>query len=246
MATRLRNADHHEVGAGNRMGAKARVAAMVKHNPRLYYLVRMSHLSPLTWRDIAAWRVAGKPAPPPGLVKRRIIRSYAKSFGLKTLVETGTYRGDTVAALLHRFENIYSIELSPVLHKAAIQRFKGAKHAHLICGDSGVELEKIVERLDRPALFWLDGHWCGGQTAKGEADTPILKELTCVLEAADLGHVILVDDARLFGLDPEYPSLEELRALVASMSPGMEFAVDNDIVRVTPPATRRRGRDSNP
>ena len=45
--------------------------------------------------------------------KRSILLDYRRKYHLRTLVETGTFRGDTVEAGRLYFEEIYSIELSP-------------------------------------------------------------------------------------------------------------------------------------
>jgi hypothetical protein len=34
------------------------------------------------------------------------------------------------------------------------------KNIEFICGDGPTELAKIVPRLNEPAVFWLDSHWC--------------------------------------------------------------------------------------
>ena len=39
---------------------------------------------------------------------------------------------------------------------------------------------ELVRQLDGPALFWLDGHYSGGDTAKGELDTPVSAELESI------------------------------------------------------------------
>lgn len=49
---------------------------------------------------------------PSPVAKQRTLRSYARSYELNVLVETGTYYGDTVEAMKDVFERIYSIELS--------------------------------------------------------------------------------------------------------------------------------------
>jgi hypothetical protein len=204
--------------------------------PRLYSLRYLSCLSSAARKEIRVWKRAGRPLPPPGTLKRRTIRSYASKHGLKVLVETGTFLGETVATLRCKFDRIYSIELSETFYLQAVERFKDAANVHLICGDSGVELGNVLAGLDQPALFWLDGHWCGGTTARGEKNTPILDELTLVLARADKPHVILIDDARQYGKYPGYPSIEELRAFVAARRPELEFSVDDDIIRITPGA----------
>ena len=115
--------------------------------------------------------------PPEHTVKRRVLREYATKYGLRILVETGTYKGDMVEAMRGHFDHIYSIELSDTLHRECRTRFHGIKGIHLIHGDSGVELGKLMKRIQQPALFWLDGHYSGKITARGLKDTPIREEL---------------------------------------------------------------------
>ncbi|MCB9495805.1 MAG: hypothetical protein H6686_02855 [Fibrobacteria bacterium] len=185
-------------------------------------------------REYEAWLQAGSPVPPPHMAKRLVLQSLAKLHGLSILVETGTYYGEMIAALRDDFETIYTIELAKPLHRLAQRRFKNSPHIHVIQGDSGQQLQQILPRLDKPTLFWLDGHYSSGVTAKGESDTPILQELDHILNAPDLGHVLVIDDARDFGTDPGYPTLETVREFVLSRRPSMEFHVETDSIRFTP------------
>ena len=172
--------------------------------------------------------------PPPHVVKQGVLRSYARRYDLKIFVETGTYRGDMVEAMKPLFEKIYSIELSEQLCDAARKRFQADRHVELIHGDSGKELGRIMERIDRPALFWLDGHYSAGETARGEHETPVREELEHIFRAPDLGHVIVIDDARAFGTDPAYPTFEELGKYVRSRRPRARVLVEDDSIRITP------------
>lgn len=172
--------------------------------------------------------------PPPHIVKCQALAFFAKRFGLKILVETGTYYGDTIEAMRRQFDRVYSIELSKELHKKAQRRFKRARNVELICGDSAIELGKLMAHLDQPTLFWLDGHYSGDLTAKGAKDTPIYEELDHILSAPDRGHVIIIDDARCFGVDLHYPSLEEITAFIRSKRSNVVLVVQDDSIRVTP------------
>lgn len=183
--------------------------------------------------ELIAWQKNQQHGPPPHIVKQQTIKAYAKRFGLHILVETGTYYGDMVEAMKGHFDQIYSIELSRELYETAQERFKRAKNVELICGDSANELENIMRRLDRPALFWLDGHYSAGVTAKGVKNTPIFEELTHIFNAPDQGHVILIDDARLFGTVPDYPSLQELAAFISAKKPHLDMTVEADSIRIT-------------
>lgn len=183
-------------------------------------------------REVSNWEREGRPVPPPHIVKQRVLVSYGRKFELRTLVETGTYEGDMIEATKNVFEHIYSIELSKELFEGAKQRFKTDEHIELIHGDSGLELKKLVRRLDEPALFWLDGHYSAGVTARGEKDTPIIEELDTILGVQDIEHVVVIDDARCFGVDPAYPSVEELTAFIRSKKPSADIVVQDDSIRI--------------
>jgi hypothetical protein len=147
------------------------------------------------------------------------------------LVETGTFLGDMVEAMKRHFDKIYSIELSEELFGKAKHRFASESHITLIHGDSGKALEEVMKELTQPTLFWLDGHYSAGITAKGEMDTPICEELKHILNARPLGHVIIIDDARAFGNDPAYPRVEELREFVGSKRESV-MTVEDDTIRI--------------
>ncbi len=185
-------------------------------------------------KKLAEWQSKGKPVPPPHIVKQLAIRNYARRFGLKILVETGTLHGRMIEAMKDDFDRIYSIELSEELYKKAKDRFRKENSVELIHGDSGVELKHVIERLDQPALFWLDGHYSSGETARGEKDTPVFEELNHIFDDQVRDHVIIIDDARCFGTDPAYPTLEELTNFVKSRRPGAGISIQDDSIRITP------------
>ena len=201
----------------------------------LYHPVRNWLRAMRHGRELRRWEARGKPVPPPHIVKQRTINQLADRFGLKTLVETGTYYGDMVEAMKRRFSRIYSIELSKELCERAAKRFRGDGHVMIIQGDSGAELGKLVRSIDQPALFYLDGHYSGGITAQGTKWTPIYEELAHIF-GHDPRHVIVIDDARCFGRDPDYPTLEALREFIRSKRPGARVEVEDDSIRITPAA----------
>ena len=185
-------------------------------------------------KELADWERNGRPIPPPHIVKQQTLKTISKRYGLKILVETGTYYGDMVEAMKDVFNQLYSIELSTELYKKAKKRFKGEKHIELICGDSGLELMNLMSKIDQPTLFWLDGHYSAGVTAKGEKDTPIYEELNHILNSTDKGHVIIIDDARCFEADPNYPSIKELCDFIKSKRANLDIVIQDDCIRVIP------------
>lgn len=210
-----------------------RLKALLKRIPG-YYLLHDALSARRQEREYQAWIAAGRPVPPPHLAKRKVLLELARKHDCRILVETGTYYGEMIAALRTSFEDIYTIELSVPLHDLARRRFKGDARIRVLQGDSGAVLPSILPNLDRPTIFWLDGHYSAGVTAKTELDTPILVELDHILSAPDLGHVLVIDDARDFGSDPGYPTLEAVREFVLARRPSLEFSVDGDSIRFEP------------
>jgi hypothetical protein len=79
-------------------------------------------------------------------------------------------------------------------------------------------LREVVPALGRPALFWLDAHWSGLDTAGREAECPLLAEIQ-LINAAPFTHTVLVDDARLFCAPPPRPhDAEQWPDLAATVS----------------------------
>jgi hypothetical protein len=184
-------------------------------------------------REIAAWQEAGRPVPPPPSVKQAVVAAYGKHFGMRTLVETGTYLGQMVEAQRGTFAHVWSIELDKALARMARQRFADAKNVTILQGDSGEHLKDVLAASNEPCLFWLDAHYSAGITARGDTDTPIRTELELVL-TAPWEHVVLIDDARCFGADdfPDYPNVDEIRSIVAQHRDGWAVTVQDDIIRI--------------
>lgn len=187
------------------------------------------------WREtkaVRAWVASGCSTVPPSVVKRYVLKQFIQRFGLNTLVETGTYLGDTIAFFRETCKRIVSIELSPRFARAAQQRFRSSKHITILEGDSGQLIGEVLKSIDAPALFWLDGHYSGDMTAKGDSETPILRELESIFAHSIRGHVILIDDARLFDGTRDYPTMDALREFARAQRPDLLFAVENDMIRI--------------
>jgi hypothetical protein len=182
------------------------------------------------------WRRSDRLGPLPSRAKRRLLRQYAREFGLHILVETGSFFGDTVAALRREFDHIYSIELSPQLASRARQRFRTLPNVTIIQGDSGSVLADVIRDMHRPVLFWLDGHFSGGTTARGPLDTPVIAELEVVLSQPALGHVVLIDDAAWLDAELGGNGLEQIRVRILAAYPHWTVERRNDIVRAHAPA----------
>jgi hypothetical protein len=183
-------------------------------------------------KKLRQWEKNGACLPMPNLGKQRIVKQYIEEFSPDIFIETGTYKGKMVYAVIPYIEEIYSIELDQRHFQKAKKRFAGYPNIHIIQGQSGEELPKILANIHGRCLFWLDAHYSGGSTAKGDTQTPIMQELECILnheKAAE--HVILIDDARLFIDENDYPIIEELKQFILDIHPGWTIEVKDDIIR---------------
>lgn len=183
--------------------------------------------------QISRWIVNGcmGAAPPP--VKRMVLSAYLRRFDLHQFIETGTYLGDTLAYIAHdRSVMCTSIELADSYYQAAMQRFASYANVTLLQGDSGTVLPEFVRTLRAPALFWLDGHYSGGITARGELNTPVSAELQAIMDSPIKTHVILIDDARCFDGTNSYPHLDALLNTVRENA-AYHTEVSADIIRLT-------------
>jgi hypothetical protein len=171
-------------------------------------------------------------APPP--IKRWVIASYLNRFRLVTFVETGTYLGDTLALVAQSVHyQCISIELDSACYREVHRRFADYPNVRLLQGDSGALMPNVITDLRQPALFWLDGHYSGGITAKGDLETPVIAELQAIFASQIQGHVILIDDVRCFDGTHDYPYLDELLAIIRTDG-RYRAEVSADILRLTP------------
>lgn len=177
------------------------------------------------------WKRQGKPLPAPHVIKQEMLLEYRNRYNTGILVETGTYYGDMTWAQRNNFHEIYSIELSKEFSEFAKKRFKKNPHIKIIQGDSGKIMSTLIKDIHEKALFWLDGHYSGGDTARGDKDSPILEEVKAIL-SSDLEHVLLINDARNFTGQRDFPSQEGLSAYIRKSYPDSNIHIENDCIIV--------------
>jgi hypothetical protein len=159
------------------------------------------------------------------------VNEFRKKFNSKILVETGTYLGEMIYDHLWNFDKIYSIELSDYYYRIAMKRFKKFSHVSVLFGDSSILLESVLQKINSSALYWLDGHYSGGKTAKGDVVTPLLKELAIIIGQTQQ-PLILIDDARYI-LDKEnsdYPNMDDISKIISQSNKNLKCELNGDII----------------
>lgn len=148
-------------------------------------------------------------------------------------VETGTYYGDSVAAVKDMYTNVISIEVDETLYKKACARFANDKNVFITYGDCVRKMPEILATLQEPAVFWLDGHYSGGETGKGEIEDPILISLNQIATHPVRGHVIFIDDARTFDGREGRPDISDIFNCIKKVDSRYIIRVQSDIIVAT-------------
>lgn len=147
-------------------------------------------------------------------------------------IESGTTLGAGVTKALDAgFPEVYSIELSPQYYLKCLGKFQFDPRVHLYLGNSAEVLKKILPSIDQRATFWLDGHFCGGDSAIGATHTPILDELKAIASHHIKTHTIMIDDVRLFG-KPEFDFIEidEVIELLLRINPEYHISFEDGYI----------------
>lgn len=134
-----------------------------------------------------------------GTIPAPLARSLRRRLGLRHAVETGTWVGGGALLLSDAFDDVTTIELSPEV-AARAREILAREPVTVVEGDSRVLLRPSTE----PTFYFLDAHWCGGNTGGVDAECPVLEELDAIA-GGHADDVIVIDDAKLFVEPPEPP-----------------------------------------
>lgn len=175
----------------------------------------------------------GEYALPPQSIKLAVINNNISAPRPNVFIETGTYHGDTVDAIKRLYANVISIEVDEALYHKACSRFSADANVHIVHGDCASVLPAILAGLQEPAVFWLDGHYSGGETGKGEIEDPILISLGQIASHPVKEHVIFIDDARTFDGREGRPDISDVFNWIKKINSRYVIRVQSDIIIAT-------------
>lgn len=113
--------------------------------------------------------------------------------------------GGVQRALEAGFKKVISIEISEKYFNYSFNRFADNNRVSLFLGDSLKVLPWIIEPINEPITFFLDGHFFSQSPAivdnhqLAAIEVPLLQELEIIKEHPIKTHTILIDDRRVFG-----------------------------------------------
>jgi hypothetical protein len=156
----------------------------------------------------------------------------------KVFVETGSAQGETTKFSSRYFDRVFTIEYTLDYYLHNLERFSHDDSVTCLKGDSKDILPVVNRDLKEDAVFFLDAHFCGLPGEEEElvapsGHTPVVNELTDIIKYP-YDHAILIDDARLFGKDPHYPTIKEIEEIAAGGDfGGYVTNVEGDIIVIT-------------
>jgi hypothetical protein len=137
-------------------------------------------------------------------VPRELVLWLRDTFKVDVFVETGTYQAETAVWASANFERVFTIEAHGSLYQRATEAFGDRKDIQFLRGDSRTHIKSLLTSLTKPAIFWLDAHWCSDHTFGKSEECPVVGELE-LLNTSEVAHIVLIDDARLFLAPPPLP-----------------------------------------
>ena len=157
----------------------------------------------------------------------------------KIFIESGTYLGETIIELQPYFNILHTVELS----EKYFDMFNNIKNDNNLDnifnykGETSDILPDIFKSIDKKnkCIFWLDGHFSSGDTAKGKKDCPLIEECQIIdqLYSSD-EMIILIDDIRLFGTnineDWSEINIEFIKKCFTNFEISKEVSLDHETI----------------
>jgi hypothetical protein len=171
-----------------------------------------------------------------------LVHALRRSLLLQVFVETGTFQGNTTAFVAGGFRDVYTVEQSPPIFARTAERLKAYPNVTAILNNAPEALRLWRPMLERESVaYWLDAHWCGGETSEAAGECPLLEELAAI-GTLNATSVILIDDARYFIAPPprphkasHWPDLETTLKHLHALCPGTHRSwVINDVIIFAP------------
>ncbi len=81
-------------------------------------------------------------------------------YGIRTIVETGTYEGETTRWFAEIFDGpTITIECDPNRFERTRERFQNVSNVVVLQGNSPEVLDRLLPHVEKPLFAFLDAHW---------------------------------------------------------------------------------------
>lgn len=121
-------------------------------------------------------------------------------WGIKSVIETGTYYANTTKWLAQHFDYVYTCEVHEPTYEIAKRELDGIANVSHTLEGSQTWLPKVLEQAEEPMLVFLDAHWF---------ENPLLMELDAIGKSGKRPVTVIHDfkvPGKNFGYDT-YPGI---------------------------------------
>jgi hypothetical protein len=151
----------------------------------------------------------------------------------RIFIECGTYAGDGVQLAKDcGFDTIYTIEISPRLHKHSYDRayHPNRNGLNFLLGDTTQVLPGLLKTINEPCTFWLDAHFPqdGASHVPTWSSCPTILELGIIAAHPIKAHTILIDDIPDFksGIH-DHITVDQLLAAIREINPNYQISYED-------------------
>jgi len=128
-------------------------------------------------------------------------RRLVDKWSVETIIETGTYHGQTTEYLASLGPVVHTIEIREDYREEALARVGGLPNVTSHLGNSPEVLERILPTLAGPVLVFLDAHW--------QAYCPLRDELRLLALHFPNRAIVAIHDFKVPGRDFGYDRWED-------------------------------------
>ena len=121
-------------------------------------------------------------------------------YNIKTIIETGTYLGQTTPFLSSVVDNVITIEVNKTYYDQC-DHLNSYKNITRKLGNSPEILRSILPIVSKPVLFFLDAHW--------GYDWPLLGELQVIADLKLNNSIVVVHDCKVPDKDYGFDSYND-------------------------------------
>ena len=107
----------------------------------------------------------------------KLFEELRDEYDLRDVVETGSANGTSTLKLSEIFSHVWAIELDEARFTKTVSRTSHLKNVTVLCGDTREVIPQLRPALRYNMLWWLDAHYCGGDSAGAGDECPLLEEL---------------------------------------------------------------------
>ncbi len=126
------------------------------------------------------------------------LRDLVARHSIRTVVETGSWRGYTARRFSEFVENVFTIDVDPLMRDVTMATNADRDNVMALRGNSPSVLAGLIPGLPAPMLYYLDAHW--------NDDWPLLDEIETISRQDAGPAVIVIHDVRVPDTDLGFDS----------------------------------------